>query len=368
MAFAGEVRMHCGTLSLGLLVLGASSVASAADLTVQARLLAADGTPIQESTSLTVRLIDDAIANPPSSEVIHSETVSTPDVSDGYVSVRLADVPDERLAETLWVSFTSDGIELLPRQRVTTAPLAAVAGLVVTPATALQRYQGALRPPSGEALASCAAYLTDPAYRGEDWDQFWVDPDGAGAIVPMVVRCDMTTSGGGWAVWEAESGPWGWDRDGRLCYDLTLITEGQAWQMSRYTHTEHEVVTDTDFWFQEDDSVNTGSVYGRFLTNIDSAAAFDGSTPFRMDFTTTANNHVHIAWSPTGFDRVRATCASASSGCGTRNIPSNGADSAPLILTQIDANPICSGSSANANNWSRNGTAFQGSIYRVLLR
>lgn len=357
---AMQVLMAVGCASL--------SVASAADLTVQARLVSVDGAPIQSSTSLTVRLLDDATANPPTSELVHSETVATPSIANGYVSLVLQDVPDERLTESLWVSFVVDGVKLLPRQPLTAAATAAVAGMVVAPADALQRYQGALRPPSGDALASCAAYLTDPAYRGEDWDQFWVDPDGMGPIVAMSVLCDMSTDGGGWAVWEADSGPWGWDRDGRICYDLTLITEGQAWQMSRYTHTEHQVVTDTDFWFQEDDSVNTGSVYGRFLTNIDSAAAFDGSTPFRMDFTTTSNNHVHIEWSPNGFDRVRGVCASSSSGCGTRNIPSNGSDSAPLMLTRIDANPICSSSSANGNVYSRNGTAFQGSIYRVLLR
>jgi hypothetical protein len=315
-----------------------------------------------------VRLLDDATANAPTAEVVFSETVATPSITDGYVSVLLQDVPDDRLSETLWVSFIVDGIELLPRQRLTTSPRAAVAGLVVAPADALQRYQGALRPPSGVPLASCAAYLADPAYRGEDWDQFWVDPDGTDPIVAMSVLCDMSTDGGGWAVWQAESGPWGWDRDGQICYDLTLITEGQAWQMSRYGHSEHQVVTDTDFWFQEDDSVNTGSIYGRFFTNIGSTGAFDSSTPFRMDYSTTSNNHVHITWSPTGFDRVQATCGASSTACGNRNIPANNSDSAALFLTTIDANPDCSGSSANSSQWHRNATAMQGSIYRVLLR
>ena len=354
-------------VGLGVLLVSAS-VASAADLTVQARLLDANGNPVQQSTSLTVQLLDDATALPPSAELVFSQSSTSPSVADGYVSVELLDVPDERLAETLWVSFVVDGVELLPRQRLTSSPRSAVAGMVIAPDDALQRYQGALRPPSGMPLASCAAYLTDPAYRGEDWDQFWVDPDGAGVIEAMTVLCDMSTDGGGWAVWEADNGPWGWDRRGLICYDVNLITEGQAWQMSRYAHSEVQVETDTDFWFQEDDSVNTGSVFARLLANVGSASAFDSSVPFRMDFTSTSNNHVRIEWSPTGFDRVRSTCSSNSPGCGTRNIPANGNDSAPLILTRIDANPNCSGSSATSNQFNRNGTAFQGNVYRVRLR
>ena len=243
---------------------------------------------------------------------------------------------------------------------------AAVAEWVTTPDDALQPHQGALRLPDGSSLDSCAAYMEHDAWRGEDWQLFWIDPDGEGDTPPMRIRCDM--AGGGWAVWEAQGGPWGWDRNGLICYDVTLFTEGQAWQMSRYVHTEHDVFTDADFWFQEDDSVNPGSVYARTFASVADSGSFDGSTSFRMDYTSTSNNHVDITWSADGFDRIRSNCSSTSPGCGNRNIPANGTNSVPLFLTRIDANPICSGASAGSNNYSRNATAFQGSRYEIRLR
>ena len=342
------------------------SLASAADLTVQARLLDADGAPVQAGTSIHVRLLDSATEDPPTATLLYETTATTPPLSDGYVSVVLADVPESVLGVPAWVAFEVDGNDMGARQPLNAVPLAAAAEWVVTPSDALQLYQGALRMPDGSSLASCAAYAADPAWRGEDWQRFWIDPDGTGPIAPMALLCDM--AGGGWAVWQAPGGPWGWDTDGRICYDIGVFTEGQAWQMSRYTHTEHQVFTDTNFVFQEDDSVNTGSVYARSLASVASASAFDGSTEFRMDFTTSTNNNVNIRWSPNGFDRVRAGCSAPAGGCGTRNIPSNGADSAPLFLTRIDANPNCSGSSASSNQFNRNATAFQGSRYEIRLR
>lgn len=341
------------------------SVGSAADLTVQARLLDADGTPVQSGTNVEVVLFDAATGVPPATVQLFSASASLASLSDGYLSVVLSDVPESVLGAPAWVEFRVDTVPMGARQPLTAVPLAAAAEWVVTPTDALQPHQGALRLPDGSPLVSCAAYKAHAAWRGEDWQRFWVDPDGAGAVAPMAVLCDMD---GGWAVWQAETGPWGWDRDGRICYDLTLFTEGQAWQMSRYTHSEHAVFTDADFWFQEDDSVNTGSVTARSLASIADPAAFNGSTSFTMDYTTTSSNHVHITWSDAGFDRITATCAEGSSGCGARNIPSDGSDSEPLFLLSIDANPRCSGSSATGNDFRRNGTAFQGSRYEVRLR
>lgn len=339
-----------------------AAAALAADLDVSARLIDATGGPVSGEHALSVALYDEEQLG---TEVFR-QTFADAAVIDGYAQLRLSGVPDDELAGALWLEWSVDGVVLGERQPLATSPRAVVAGLLVPPADALQSYRGALRLPDGSSLASCAAYAAHAAWRGETWQPFWIDPDGSeGAIAPMALLCDMD---GGWAVWEAAGGPWGWDRDGRICYDIEVFTEGQAWQMSRYPHTEHKVETDVDFYMSEDDSTSTSAVYLRDFGDVADAGSFDGSFAFSMSFPSSGNNHVDIRFSPDDAARIRANCSSGTNACGSAGVPANGADSVPLFITRIDANPNCSGSSTNSSEWHRNATAFQGSRYQVFLR
>ena len=351
---------------ISLLALLLPSAASAVDMTVQMRVVDSSGEALQGAHSVTVRILDDASAEPPSATVLHTQSFTGITIENGYFLATLTDVPDtvQLGAGATFLEYTVDSTVLLPRTPITGVPLAAVAHRLVPSTSAFQPHEGALRLPDNTAAASCAAYLAHGAYGGEHWERFWVDPDGAATgEEPFQVRCDMTTDGGGWAIWEAPGGPWGWNRLGLVCYDTTLITEGQAWQMSLYTHSEAAVDTDVTFYFGEDDSVNPGNFHARLFANVDSEAAYDASFPLQFDYTTSSSNHVDVTFSPNGADRIRANCASASNGCNKRNIPANGADSAPLFLTAIHATPKCSGATAAGSVWSRNATQWQGSYY-----
>lgn len=320
---------------------------------VQVRLLDADGAPLAGEHAVVARWVDAELGGSALGEVlVHAA------LADGFVSVALPEVE----AAALWLELLVDGAPLAPRHPVE-AGVAAVAHRVVP--SGLSWRGDAWTLPGGGAAASCAAYLAHPAWAGQDWEPFLVDPDGAGAGLPMVLTCDMHTDGGGWAVWEAPGGPWGWDRDGRMCYDLTLFTAGQLDQMRQVGFTEHDVETDVDFWFQEDDSANPGAVVAMPLSALTSA--FQLSQQLVFDFTTTSNDHVHLTWAP-GADRLLAACSGPSTACGQRNVPANGASTAPLLITRILANPSCAGATAYQNTWSRNASAFQGSVYRVRLR
>lgn len=231
------------------LLQGAIALAAPVQMTVQARVLDADGSAITDTDALTVTLYDDASSNA-AEHVIHVESQPATPIADGYVTVVIGANPANPLdsgdlaVAALWYEVAIGGQLVGPRAPIRHTPRAAVAertyGAVqddtgldgACPFVGAIAFDGTLDTlkvcastgwaglggtsvgltsnASGErywaddaTASSCAAYLTPPEGRTYDPSVggdglYLIDPDGPGSMDAFAVYCDMT--GGGWAL------------------------------------------------------------------------------------------------------------------------------------------------------------------------
>lgn len=219
--------------------------AGAVDLTHQGRLLDASGAALSGTRDLTFRLWADETSTA-AGDLLSEHPVAGVSLADGYYSVVLAGVDTADLAGDAWIGVTvGTGVELSPRQPLTTVPRAAalvggatVGGALVlghepgTTCTQVGAIQydpvllqleacdgslwvpvggrrvvldasGARRWSDGTFASSCEAYVRPPLgyeYLGAVGDGVYLlDPDGNGAGA-FPAWCDQTTAGGGWTL------------------------------------------------------------------------------------------------------------------------------------------------------------------------
>ena len=181
------------------LVLAVSS-AMAADthITFSARALDAEGTPINGTLPVAIRLMDSDVGG--SDVELWDDVFTTTSVSDGYFSVVLGS--DDPLSADLfrdnpavWVEATI-GTTTLDRQQLADVPTAAMARAVTLPAPSASCTSGALAYDAGSAeVEVCVAGVWSPltsqaqiecTSRGGEWT-------GSGCIEYAVKGCDSCT-------------------------------------------------------------------------------------------------------------------------------------------------------------------------------
>lgn len=209
------------------------------ELAHQARLLDAQGEPIDGTVDLAVSLWNSEMGTAPA-DLAWRGTFSQTPVSSGYVSVVLGgtDALPSSVLDTpeLWVQHEL-GAALPGRSLLYRVPIAEVANRVPVAASAggscdtegalvFDRSAQALRVCSGtnwldvttsaarslvatngvyawsdgSTAASCRAYLEDTDYAGEGDGMYRIDASGGGASAPVDAYCDMTSSPGGWTL------------------------------------------------------------------------------------------------------------------------------------------------------------------------
>lgn len=216
-----------------ILALSLLSLASAADteLTWQARVVDAQGDPVNGTHDVTVSLWADEAQ---SGEALFTDTFSNVSVEQGFVSVvlgsgvalDLSDLP----AGGAWLQVEVEGAAPLGIQPLRSVPYAARAHSVAfdDDATCDAAHEGSFRRAAGnvdlcdganwvrlgrvlrdgstaeEAAESCLSIHTDFPALGSG--TYFIDPNGGGAVE---VYCDMVGAGGGWTLvgaWSARSG------------------------------------------------------------------------------------------------------------------------------------------------------------------
>jgi hypothetical protein len=225
-------------------VLGSLWVAPAAlagpVFTHQGRLLTSAGQPVEGATDLVIRLYDESA----DTAALWTKTFTGLPVAGGYYAVRLelsdSNAPIDPLALTdgsTWIGVTVGGVEA-PRERLASAPAAAVASSVALPHTTsggtcevagslaydatakalllcdgstwggvgsstvrLTLVSGSRRWSNGTFARSCEEYRRPTggqSYSGDVGDGVYrVQPSGFAAFD---VYCDMTTDTGGWTL------------------------------------------------------------------------------------------------------------------------------------------------------------------------
>lgn len=223
--------------STGLVVstLVLSHAASAADMTLQVRLIDSAGVPLNGLQPVVVRLVDS-----PTDQVgqvaCHTENPGLTSFSDGYATLSLTGVTPKCAGGDRWVWFEIDQTEHGPRQKLASVPRAATAdhvggfvdlqvvtglaaqvgcvptgrvaydaddGVMVCVDGAWQPIAPAVNPNDGTAqgLAGRSCGVLHQTHPALGTGVYWIDPDGDGDTSDAwQAYCDMSRNGGGWTL------------------------------------------------------------------------------------------------------------------------------------------------------------------------